>query len=74
MFIKKTLIAASLATALGLIAGAPLALASDRDDSPNAHQTRLDEQFARGQSGLTTKSGTNAYAYVPAPKHHAARK
>ena len=74
MTIKKTLIAASLATALGLIAGAPLAMASDRDDSPNAHQSELDAQYARGQSGATAKSGTTAYGYVPAPAHHTTRK
>jgi len=85
MSINKTLIVASLATALGLIAGAPLALASERDDSPNAYQSELDALFARGHTGVTAKSaarayayapnsGASAYAYAPAPKRPTARK
>jgi len=72
---KKTLIVASLAGALGLLASAPLALAGDQDSAPNAHQTQLDEQFARTHTAIPGKSGTSAYAYVPAPaKHHTTRK
>jgi hypothetical protein len=71
---KKTLIVASLAAALGLLAGAPLALANDQDSAPNAHQTQLDEQYARTHALVPGKSGTSAYAYVPPAKHSTARK
>jgi hypothetical protein len=74
MYTKKTLIA--LATALALVAGAPLALASDRDDSTDAHQSQLDAQFARAHAGVPGVSAAgkagDAYGYVP-PAHQPAK-
>ena len=77
MYNKKTLIAVSTAAVLSLLASAPLVFANDADSAPNAHQTQLDEQFARTHSGIrgvpyATHEAGGAYGYVP-PAHTPAK-
>jgi len=68
MYSKKSLV---LFVAVALLAGAPVARAhfdDNRDSGSSAHQTQLDEQYAR--SHPTAMPGTPArrsspYGYVP---------
>jgi hypothetical protein len=60
------------AAAVVLLAGAPVAVAKDssnrNDTAPNAHQTALDEEYARTHQtivpGTPATNGTS-YGYVP---------